>query len=328
MTEIPSAGLPRRRAAAILALAPLLAVLALLAFFAVEAPHFLDWPNLTAILRQSAPLLLLGAGLAVVVIGGGDDVVWGGVDLSVPAGAVLAAAVVSQQIAVAGNGLGTALMLGLPAALLVGAVNALLVVRIRLTPLLATLATSVAAAGLTKLVTSNRRINVAHSFVDWLRDGEVFGLPVSFLLAGIAVGALTILVHRTAWGQHLQAIGASRPVAESAGLPIDRMVATSYMLAAGAGAAAALTLLARGSGSSPGSEEPLLLEMVLGTFLGAAFSRRRVVTVGGAALGAVLVSALSNGFALLQVDIFWTGGIKGALILAVLLAAVLQERRR
>ena len=80
-------------------------------------------------------------------------------------------------------------------------------------------------------------------------------------------------------------------------------------------------VLARGSGSSPGSEESLLLEMVLATFLGAAFSPRRVVTVWGAILGAVLVSALSVGFISIGVNVFWTGCIKGGLILLVVASA-------
>lgn len=64
--------------------------------------------------------------------------------------------------------------------------------------------------------------------------------------------------------------------------------------------------------------EELLLEVVLATFLGAAFSPRRVVTLWGAVLGAVLVTALSVGFKSIGVNVFWTGCIKGALILIII----------
>lgn len=308
--------------------APLIVFAALLVYLALNAPFFLDERNIVAVLRQSVPLAILAAGLAVVVIGGGDDVVSGGIDLSVPAAAVLATAIVSHQLTVAGSGIVAALALAVPAALAIGAVNALLVVGVGLAPLLATLATSVAATGLARLVTSNRRINVDHPFVHTLRDGTVLGVPVSALLALAVLVVLGFLVHRTRWGAHLQAIGANRAAAAMAGLPIARSTALTYLLASAAAAVAALAILARGSGSSPGTEEPLLLEMVLAAFLGAAFSRRRVVTVWGALLGALLVTALSSGFALMQVDIFWVAGVKGGLILLVLVAAALDERLR
>ena len=119
----------------------------------------------------------------------------------------------------------------------------------------------------------------------------------------------------------MQATGGSRDAAEISGIATRRLVALSFMLAAFAGWLASVFVLARGSGSSPGTEETLLLEMVLATFLGAAFSPRRVVTVWGAVLGAVLVSALTVGFISIGINVFWTGCIKGALILLVVASA-------
>ncbi|VTM53161.1 transmembrane sugar transport protein [Klebsiella pneumoniae] len=65
---------------------------------------------------------------------------------------------------------------------------------------------------------------------------------------------------------------------------------------------------------------------MLATFIGAAFSRRRVVTIWGALLGAILVNALSNGLGLLGVNIFWMGAIKGGLILVVLAASAVRHK--
>lgn len=83
---------------------------------------------------------------------------------------------------------------------------------------------------------------------------------------------------------------------------------------------------ARAQAAPAGTATPLLLETVLATFIGAAFSRRRVVTIWGALLGAVLVNALSNGLGLLGVNIFWMGAIKGGLILVVLAASAVRHK--
>ena len=124
----------------------------------------------------------------------------------------------------------------------------------------------------------------------------------------------------------MQAVGGSRDAAEVSGLDPGRLIALSFLLAALAGYVAGIFVLARGSGSTPGSEDNLLLEMVLATFLGAAFSPRRVVTLWGAVLGAVLVAAISIGFKSMGVNVFWTGLIKGALILTVVAFAAVSQR--
>lgn len=308
----------------LLARGPLLLFGLLLTFLAVQAPYFLEWQNLATILKQSVPLAILCCGLATVVMAGGDDVVKGGIDLSLPASAVLAAAIIAQLLTHGGVPLGIALALGGVAGLAVGAVNALLVVLVGMTPLLATLATSVAAVGLAKVVTSNRRINVDHPALIALRDGAVLGVPTVVLLLVVVGGCFVYALHGTRWGLRLQAVGGNRDAADIAGLPSDRLTVQAFVVAALAAVIAAPTILARGSGSSPGSEETLLVEMVLATFLGATFSPRRVVTVWGAVLGALLVNALSNGLALMRVDIFWIGGIKGVLILLVLATAAIK----
>jgi ribose transport system permease protein len=304
---------------------PLILFGGLMLYLALFAPHFLDWQNLTTILRQSVPLAILCFGLAVVVMTGGDDIVSGGIDLSIPAGSVMAAAICSVMLVKFGAGIALALGLGMLAAICVGLVNVFLVVIIGLPPLLATLANSVAVVGLTNLITTARRINVNHSFINAVRDDSWLGLPISVLIMLVMFVLIAFLMHRTRWGLRMQAVGGSRSAAEISGIKPAGYLAQSYLLASLAAVVASVTIIARGSGSSVGTEEMLLVEMVLATFVGAAFSPRRVVTVWGALLGALLVNALSNGFALLRVNIFWIGGIKGALILMVVATAALQR---
>lgn len=305
---------------------PLVIFVCLLGYLSVVSSNFLTFPTFDLILRQAVPTMIVCLGLSIVVMAGGDDVVSGGIDLSIPAVAVLAAAIIADQLTNHGTSLALALPLALMAALLVGAVNAMLVVRIGMTPLLATLSTSVAVVGIVKVVTSSRRINVDHPAVVWLRDGTIGGVSSGVVLTLVFFGVFFFIAHRTRWGLNLQAVGGSRDAAEVSGIPVSRFVALSFIIAGFAGGLAAMFILARGSGSTPGTEENLLLEMVLATFLGSAFSPRRVVTLWGAVLGAVLVSALSIGFKSIGVNVFWTGCIKGALILIVVASASLSAK--
>ena len=210
--------------------------------------------------------------------------------------------------------------------LLCGGVNALLVMGAGLPPLLATLSTSVAFTGLTDLFTGQRRISVSDPLMVAFRDNHLWGIPLPLIYLLLVFLLFQALMHHSRPGQHLQAVGGNRDMAQMSGLNVAGLSLASWLIAALAAGLAVFPVLAQGSGSSSGTATPLLLETVLATYIGAAFSRRRVVTVWGALLGAVLVNALSNGLALLGVNIFWTGMIKGILILVVLSASALQQK--
>ena len=317
----------RRALRLLVARFPLIVFALLLVYLSVSSEFFLEWRNVSSILRQSAPDAILAAGLAVVVTAGGDDIVSGGIDISLPAAATLGVGILSDQL-VAGRPAVVAMLLAAAAIVAVGVANALLVVKVGLTPLLATLASWVAVVGITKWATNNRRITVDNPFINEVRDGTVAAMPIPAVFALGVLIVFSFWVHRTRFGLQLQASGGSRAAAQISGLNPDYYLARAFVIASLAAVVAAVVLTARGSGLSPGIEERLLLDMVLATFVGAAFSPRRVVTVPGAMLGALLVKALGSGFQLLNVDIFKVGMLKGILILIVVASAALHVGRR
>ncbi len=78
------------RASALIERFPLILFFALLIWLSIQSPWFLSWQNISLMLVQSVPLAILSFGLVCVIAVGGDDVVSGGIDLSLPAIAVLA----------------------------------------------------------------------------------------------------------------------------------------------------------------------------------------------------------------------------------------------
>ena len=312
----------------LLAMFPIIVFACLFVYLGVQSKTFLSLGTLELITKQAVPTVIVSLGLATVVIAGGDDVVAGGIDLSIPATAIICAAIIADQLTNRGNSLIFAMTLALGAASIVGAMNAFLVVRLRMTPLLTTLSMSVAVVGLTKVITSSRRIGVTNETITFIRDGEILGIASSVVLTAILILIFYHALHRTRWGMNMQATGGSRDAAEISGILTRRFVMQSFVIAALTGWIASIFVLARGSGSSPGTEENMLLEMVLATFLGAAFSPRRVITLWGAVLGAVVVSALSVGFISIGVNVFWTGCIKGGLILLVVASASVATKGR
>ena len=141
---------------------------AVLLVFAWRAPSFLSLGNMGNVLGQSAILGVLAFGMTIVIVGGGSNVVTGGIDLSLAANMGLSAAVYAAVIQ-SGFGDAVAVAASIGAGAAIGAVNAISVVALRILPLLATLAVMNIAAGLELVVTQNTVIPADTSFLSFLR---------------------------------------------------------------------------------------------------------------------------------------------------------------
>ena len=202
---------------------PLILFFALLVWLSLQSPFFLSWQNISMMLVQSVPLAILCFGLVCVIAVGGDDVVSGGIDLSLPAIAVLGVALLSLGMVEWNTPYLLLLLLLIAVSLACGAVNAILVLAAGLPPLLATLSTSVAFTGLTDLLTGQRRIAVNDPLMVAFRDNAVLGVPwpLIYLLAVFVL--FQFLLHHSRFGQHLQAVGGNRDMAQMSGLNVRRL---------------------------------------------------------------------------------------------------------
>jgi ribose transport system permease protein len=307
---------------------PLLLFAILIIVLALGSNSFLSGPSINSSLVQAAPIAIIAMALSLVVMGGGDDVVAGGIDLSLPGSAALATAIISDQLTNQGSSFAVAVLFGLLAAVTVGGVNAVLVSYVGLTSILATLATYVSVVGVIRVLTGNKRIDVTDPTILYIRDGNIFGIPVVVVIMVLTFALVAFIFHRTKYGMSVQAVGGSLDAAVVAGLKTKRIVGSTFISAAVVASIAAVLLVARGSGSSPGMDERLLVDMVLATFVGAAFSSRNVVTVLGSMLGAILVTFMSTGLVLNRINNSWIDGWKGVLILLVVVAAAVQIKGR
>ncbi|HTI03481.1 MAG TPA: ABC transporter permease [Acidisoma sp.] len=305
-------------------LGSLFALLLVFIYFSCMAPGFSALSNLANIVEQSATLALLAFGMTAVIIGGGGDVIRGGIDLSVGANLGLCIAIYAVSEA-AGYSDVTAFLLTLAAGLAVGALNALAVVGLGVLPLLATLAVMNICAGLELVLTQNMVISSASPLLAWITAADWLGLSVtswSFIIIG---AVMLLLVHRTPWGLRLQAVGGHREAARAAGLRVPAYRAASYLGAGLLAALAAILQAARLSGSSPGSGD-ILLSVVLTSLMSVVFSRRLLPSIGGTILSVLFIGCLINGFQLLNVSSYWVNGVQGLLILGIVALRSLSDR--
>ncbi|MFT4010650.1 MAG: ABC transporter permease [Nocardioidaceae bacterium] len=293
-----------------------LGALIMLAYFSVASDSFLTASNLVTIAGQAAVYAIAGFGLAIVVIVGGDDVVNGGIDLSIGAIAGLTGAVTAVLL---GDGISApvAIVAGLVAGLVVGGVNATAVV-LGVRPLLTTLATAAAAGSLALVITGNAKVVVERASFVSFRDADLLGVPASVLVLALVYVVVAVVMGRTPWGVACYAVGQNPTAARVAGISPRRYVAASYLVAALLGGLAGVLFVVRLSAAVPDLGDQILLDVLLTTFISVVFSRRLTVTVTGVLVGALFVTALSSGFTQVGLDSQWVGVVKGVLILGVL----------
>ncbi len=306
------------RAAAYLAFA------LVLLYFAAFARGFLAPVNLINVVEQSAVLGVLAFGMTAVVIGGGSNVVSGGIDLSLAANVGLSGAVFAVALK-AGYPSAAAVGMALGTGLIIGAVNALAVVGLGVLPLLATLAVMNVCAGVELVLTENTVITVDSPLTNVLSSASFLGVSALAWSLVAATIVFALLLQYSPWGLRLHAVGAYPDAARAAGLPVNRYVIASYLLAGLCGALAAILYVSRLSSSTPGAGD-MLLSIIVTTLMGVVFSRRLVPTIGGTLLSVLFIGFLINGFQLVNVSSYWVNGVQGVLILLVVSMTSLTRR--
>ncbi|MFG1797490.1 ABC transporter permease [Nocardia sp. NPDC049149] len=253
----------------------------LLLFNVVATSNFLSLANFRTQLLQAAPVIIVALGMALVI---GTE----GIDLSVGAAMALAAAVVPLYL---GYGPMIAVIAALAVGLFVGVFNGIMVARIGIQPIVATLAVLVGGRGLALVIADGQLVDIQNPAFLALGSDELFGLPISVLIAAVLAVLTGVLVRRTTFGRQLVAIGGNRPASALAGLPVRRVLITVYALCGVFAALAGVLATARLRASDP-ADIGLLMEL----------SAITAVVVGGTPLtgGKVRVVGTVAGALLMQ----------------------------
>ena len=310
--------------ALLIRVAAYLAFAVVMLYFALFARGFLNPTNVINVVEQSAVLGLLAYGMTVVVIGGGSNVVSGGIDLSLAANVGLSGAVFAVALK-AGYPATDAVLLTFLTGLAIGAVNALAVVGLGILPLLATLAVMNVCAGAELVLTENVVITVDSPVTSFFSSASFLGVSALAWSLVVATLLFAVLLQLSRWGLRLHAVGAYPDAARAAGLPVARYVVSSYLISGICGSAAAILYVSRLSSSTPGAGD-MLLSIIVTALMGVVFSRRLVPTVGGTLLSVLFIGFLINGFQLVNVSSYWVNGVQGVLILLVVSMTSLTRR--
>ncbi|TGR23024.1 MULTISPECIES: ABC transporter permease [unclassified Mesorhizobium] len=282
----------------------------LFALFALVAPGFLTFVNLTSILSEIALFGFLAVALTPVIISGN-------IDISV--GAVLGMAACTC-ISLMPNGMVTAISAALAAGLLVGLVNGLLMEKAGINSFIVTLATMIGTRGLTFYSIGDRSVMTTDPDFLAIGNSNIGIVPVrTVLLIAIAV-LMGWMLRSTSHGRYTFAIGGNRVAAVDAGVRVSRHVIANMMICSLLAATGGVAMASQLGAVSPAFGAQYELWAITAVVLGGTRLRGGSGSILGS-LGAVATLAmLHNGMILLQIQSFYIPIVIGcALILALVL---------
>lgn len=281
-------------------------------YFELAGRGFGTLDNTFDLLRHSSEIGLLALAMTPVIL-------TGGIDLSVGSLLGLCAIVFGKlwrdahlpiwMAAVAAVGLGS----------LGGGLNASLITRLRLPPLIVTLATFSLFRGLAEAITHGVDTFTAfpNSFLR-LGQGEWLGLPAQAPVFAIVAAGIWLLVHRTILGRSWRAIGFAPEGARYAGLPVARRTALTYVLAGLISGLAAIVYTSRLGQAKADAGTGYELLAITAAVLGGTSIFGGTGSVHGTLLGVAAIAVLNNGLVHARQPREVAGMLTGLLLIAAL----------
>ncbi|ELS42709.1 MULTISPECIES: ABC transporter permease [Pseudomonas] len=293
------------------AVLPLL-VSVILLFFAINAPGFLSWGNLSSLVLNNFVLL------AIVAIGMTLAVAAGGIDLSV--GTALDFAGLGFVVTLnGGHGLGAAIAVALLAGGIAGAFNAMLIAGLRISPFLATLGTLFIGTSVQQLLSDGGQpIYIAQGALPGISAVLILGVPLPLLVVGLLAGLYGLILARGRLGREILALGTQPQLAYYSGLPTRRIAVQVFFASALACAVAGILLSSTVNAYVPMSGNAYLINAIGAVFIGTTLSRQGRPNIPGTLLGVLFINVIANGLLLIGWNFYWQQVATGALIFLVL----------
>ena len=316
-------------------LAPLVFLLALMAFFAIAEPRFLSELNLFNVMRQISITGLIALGMTFVILTGGIDLSVG----SVLAFAGLVAAALAKGSAAnslsldasqaVGYGPGIAALAAVAIGLGAGLLQGLAITTLDVPPFVVTLGGLSAFRGAALLFSGGGPISGFDAAYRFWGQGKIGPVPVPVILfLGCAAFCHVVLRH-TRYGRHVYAVGGNPEAARLSGLPVRALTLSVYVIVGLFAGLAGFVLSSRLNSSEAVAGIGYELTVIASVVIGGTSLFGGIGSIAGTVVGAMLIGVLINGLVLMDVSPYIQQIIIGVIIvLAVAFDRFVKGRRR
>jgi ribose transport system permease protein len=268
---------------------------------------FLTPQNLVNILSAIAVIGIVALGQTMLIISGNFDM-----SVASVLGFAGIVAVATQRL-----GLLPSILLALLGGVIVGAVNGLIVTRARANPFLVTLGTQSFVYAIALMATQSKTLYSEIPAFNILGQGRIGRIPIAVILFLVLALMLQIVLRNTVYGRYLYAIGQNKEAARLAGIPVDRVLVSTFILCSLLAALGGIVMTSRLNSTVANAGFGFDFESIIAVVLG---GTSLFGGSGGAFLtvaGVLVLGVLNNTTILLGIPYESQFIVKGVVFLAV-----------
>ena len=295
-----------------------LAILAIGFAMTFVSPAFLTERNMFNITRNFAFFGIMALGMSAVIC-------TAGIDLSV--GSLLGLCAITLGLTMqSGMGIEMGFIVCMLTAAIVGFINGVLIAYLKMAPFVVTLGMLAMARSIAMVLSNNKMIydfGPDMELFEWIGGESMLGVPnVVWVLIVLTLVFLWVWRYST-WGRWVVAIGGNAQAAKLAGIPVERMIVSVYMVCSMCTGLAAFMFIGYTGSATNGMGVSYELNVIAASVIGGANLMGGVVYAFGAPIGAALVELIRNSLLLAGIPALWQQFFVGLfLILAVLLEQI------
>ncbi|GAA5665830.1 autoinducer 2 import system permease protein LsrC [Brucella sp. NBRC 14130] len=295
------------------------ALLVIFALSAILSPYFLTPYNLSVVARGLAFVGLITIAQSMLMV-------LGELDLSLGVIGGLCGVVSGILTVRMGFEPYSAMLLAILLGLCLGLFNGFLVTFLRLHSLVLTIGTAGIFGGANLVLTRGVAITGIPRDVQYLGRGDLFGVPVPFIIMFVALLVATFVMLKTPFGRYMYAIGNNRDGARMLGIRVDRIRLMVFGVAGAIAGLAGVLMVARLGTAQPSIGDSWVLAPIAASVIGGVATTGGIGSPIGAILGAGIIAVIENIIVLFGVSPYWQGIVSGAIVVLAISFDAISRR--
>lgn len=301
----------------------LLLVAVLLMFsllMAWRSDFFITGRNIKNILEASTFRLILALGMNLVIASGAIDLSAGSI---VSLSGILIALSLKAELPVA-----LAVLTGICSGALLGAINGTIIHISGINSFIITLATSSVYRGLALILTRGNTISQFPSAFLFLGRSDVNKINPPLVIAAVLYVVAFPLVHRTKWGQYIQALGGNQEALRRSGIRCGIYRVSAYIVMGICAALTAVITIARLNSAEANAGIGMELDAITAVVMGGTLMSGGKLSLSGTGIAVLILGVIRNGLTIISVSSFYQQFIIGLILLASVLFSEIREKQK